>query len=74
VDSARWVWTQILARRAEGTSVLFSSPDLDEITQYSDRILVFFAGRFIEIPDASRVTIDELGHLIGGQFEQVTYA
>jgi simple sugar transport system ATP-binding protein len=74
VDSARWVWTQILARRAEGTTVLFSSPDLDEITQYSDRIFVFFAGRFTEIPDASQVTIDELGHLIGGQFEEVTHA
>ncbi|MFN8379316.1 MAG: ATP-binding cassette domain-containing protein [Anaerolineae bacterium] len=69
VDSARWVWTQILARRAEGTAVLFSSPDLDEIIQYSDRVLVFFAGQFTELSDLSGVTIDELGHLIGGQFE-----
>lgn len=74
VDSARWVWTQILARREEGTAVLFSSPDLDEIIQYSDRVLVFFAGRFIELTDVSGVTIDGLGHLIGGQFEQANHA
>lgn len=74
VDSARWVWTQILARRAEGTAVLFSSPDLDEIIQYSDRVLVFFEGRFTELSDLSTVTIDELGHLIGGQFEQAGHA
>lgn len=69
VDSARWVWTQILSRRATGTAVLFSSPDLDELMEYSDRIIVFFAGRFWELPDLKGVTIDELGHLIGGQFE-----
>lgn len=74
VDSARWVWTQILARRAEGTAVLFSSPDLDEIIQYSDRVIVFFAGRFIELADPSGVSIDDLGHLIGGQFEQANHA
>jgi len=74
VDSARWVWTQILARREEGTAVLFSSPDLDEIIQYSDRILVFFAGRFVEVSDVGGLSIDDLGHLIGGQFEQVTHA
>ncbi len=70
VDSARWVWTQILSRRATGTAVLFSSPDLDELMEYSDRIIVFFAGRFWELPDLKGVTIDELGHLIGGQFER----
>ena len=74
VDSARWVWTQILARRSEGSAVLFASPDLDEIMAYSDRILVFFAGRFTEVSDLSHVTIDELGHLIGGQFAQANHA
>lgn len=70
VDSARWIWRQLLDRREQGTAVLFSSPDLDELVTYSDRILVFFAGRAFEIPDASRTTIDELGHLIGGNFDQ----
>lgn len=68
VDSARWIWQRLLDRREQGTAVLFSSPDLDELVTYSDRILVFFAGHAFEIPDASRTTIDELGHLIGGDF------
>ena len=54
--------------------MLFASPDLDEIMAYSDRILVFFAGRFTEVSDLSHVTIDELGHLIGGQFAQANHA
>jgi simple sugar transport system ATP-binding protein len=69
VDSARWIWQQLLARRANGTAIIFSSPDLDELVTYSDRILVFYAGRVFEIPDARRTTIDELGRLIGGHFD-----
>ncbi len=67
VESARWIWEQILARRTDGTAVLFTSADLDEIVTYSDRILVFYAGQVTEVPDARTVTVDELGHLIGGQ-------
>lgn len=74
VDSARWVWKQILHRREEGTAVLFASPDLDELMQYSDRIIVFFAGRFHELTDIDQVTVDILGHLIGGEFERETHA
>jgi simple sugar transport system ATP-binding protein len=70
VDSARWIWQQILARREQGAAILFSSPDLDELVAYSDRLLVFFAGRHYEVPDARRATVEQLGRLIGGQFEE----
>ncbi len=66
VESVRWIWEQILARRANGTTILFTSADLDEIVTYSDRILVFYAGQVTEVPDASHTSVDELGHLIGG--------
>ncbi len=69
VDSARWIWQQLLERRDRGAAIIFSSPDLDELVAYSDRILVFYAGKFFEIPDAGRTTIDEIGRLIGGHFE-----
>ncbi|MBZ0295626.1 MAG: ATP-binding cassette domain-containing protein [Anaerolineae bacterium] len=68
VDSAQWIWQQLLERRQHGTAIVFSSPELDELVTYSDRILVFFAGKIYEIPDVSKVTIDELGYLIGGEF------
>ncbi|MDX2162819.1 MAG: ATP-binding cassette domain-containing protein [bacterium] len=68
VESARWIWAQLLERRAHGTAILFLSPDLDELIAYSDRIFVFFAGRFCEVPDVRAATIDQLGRLIGGDF------
>ncbi len=67
VESARWIWEQILARRSEGTAVLFTSADLDEIMTYSDRILVFYAGQVTEVTEPESTTVEELGHLIGGQ-------
>jgi general nucleoside transport system ATP-binding protein len=69
VDSARWIWQQLLERREQGCAIVFSSPELDELVAYSDRILVFYAGRLYEVPDVEATTIDELGHLIGGEFE-----
>jgi ABC-type uncharacterized transport system ATPase subunit len=72
VDSSRWIWQQLLERRAGGTAILFSSPDLDELVTYSDRIFVAYAGHIVEIPDARQTNIDELGRLIGGHFEKAT--
>lgn len=70
VDSSAWIWHQILARRAGGTAIIFSSPELDELMAYSDRILVFYAGHVEEIKDARQTTVDELGRRIGGAFER----
>lgn len=66
VDSARWIWEQLLQRRDTGTAILFSSPDLEELVAYSHRIIVFYAGRAVAIVDARRTSIDELGRFIGG--------
>jgi simple sugar transport system ATP-binding protein len=68
VDSSQWIWQQLLERRQHGTAIIFSSPDLDELVTYSDRILVFYAGQVYEVPDVNCVTIDDLGHMIGGEF------
>jgi simple sugar transport system ATP-binding protein len=69
VDSASWIWQQLLLRQSEvGTAIMFSSAELDEIVTYSDRILVFYAGSIFEVPDPANTTIDELGHMIGGEF------
>jgi len=71
VESARWIWQQLLERRESGTAILYSSAELDELVAYSDRILVFYEGRVHEVADVAATTIDELGHLIGGVFSQV---
>lgn len=67
IESADWVWTQILARREAGTAIVFASADLDELLRYSDRILVFFNGRIIKEVDARETTGEQLGYLIGGK-------
>jgi simple sugar transport system ATP-binding protein len=67
IESANWVWRQLLARREDGTSVIFASADFDELLRYSNRILVFFAGGVIAELNASETDVEELGFLIGGK-------
>ncbi len=67
IESASWVWDRLLERRAAGTGIVFASADLDELLQYSDRIVVFFSGRVLEVVEAAVTDVDELGHLIGGK-------
>jgi ABC-type uncharacterized transport system ATPase subunit len=65
IESAAYVWTRLLDRGMQGTAIVFSSSDLDELLERSDRLLVFFAGRVAEL-DARRTTVEQLGEAIGG--------
>ncbi len=67
IESADWVWTQLMERRRQGTAIVFASADLDELLRYSDRILVFFSGRVLRTLDARGTSGEELGALIGGK-------
>ncbi|MBC7315893.1 MAG: ATP-binding cassette domain-containing protein, partial [Chloroflexi bacterium] len=67
IASSRWIWHRLLERREEGTAILFTSTDLEELVEYSDRLVVFSGGKMSAPLDASRVTVEELGYLIGGR-------
>jgi ABC-type uncharacterized transport system ATPase subunit len=67
IESAAWVWEQLLKRREDGTAIIFASADLDELLEYSDRILVFFSGEVLAEVDARTSNVEELGFLIGGK-------
>lgn len=67
IESAFYLWQKLLARRAEGTAILFASADLDELLQYSDRILVFFGGQVLAVVRAAETNVEQLGYLIGGK-------
>jgi len=67
VRSTNYIWEQLYARRKDGTSILFISADLDEIIERSDRIAVFSGGDMLKVVDVEDTSVDELGHLIGGQ-------
>ncbi|MEM9568477.1 MAG: ATP-binding cassette domain-containing protein [Cyanobacteria bacterium P01_E01_bin.34] len=69
IESALWVWQQLLARCRQGTSIVFASADLDEIVQYSDRVLVFSGGQVSEPIPAAELTADLLGQKIGGRLQ-----
>ena len=70
IESANWVWSQLLRRREDGTAIVFASVDLDELLRYSNRILVFFSGRVIAEVDAAETNVEELGFLIGGKVRE----
>lgn len=67
VESAQYIWSLLLERCIEGTSIIFSSPDLDEILAYSDRVIVFSSGKAVIVDEPHNLTSDYLGELIGGK-------
>lgn len=67
VRSANWIWETLYRRREDGTAIVFMSADLDEIVERSDRIAVFSGGVMSRIVEAKDTSVEELGHLIGGQ-------
>ncbi len=67
IESTMWVWNQLLERRRRGTAIIFASADLDEIFEYSDRILVFSGGRVANALNAKETSVAQLGELIGGK-------
>lgn len=66
VESTIYIWSKLRERCLQGTSIVFISSDLEEILQYSDRVLVFFSGRVTPPVIANSLTTEKLGELIGG--------
>jgi simple sugar transport system ATP-binding protein len=67
IESTIYIWGKLKERCSRGTAIVFISSDLDEILQYSDRVLVFFAGKVSPPLEAEGLTASELGRLIGGK-------
>jgi simple sugar transport system ATP-binding protein len=67
IESTLWVWDHLKERRRQGTAIIFTSADLDEIIEQSDRILVFSGGRVTRALGAREVSAERLGEYIGGK-------
>ncbi|HEX9029328.1 MAG TPA: ATP-binding cassette domain-containing protein [Anaerolineales bacterium] len=67
VESSIYIWSKLKERCRLGAGIIFISSDLEEILHYSDRILVFFAGKVSQSLPASSTTVEQLGQLIGGK-------
>jgi general nucleoside transport system ATP-binding protein len=68
IDSTLWIWRLLIERCATGATIIFASSDLDEIVQYSDRVLVFSGGRVSQPISTAGLNADKLGEMIGGRF------
>jgi len=66
IESTIYIWGKLKERCDAGTAILFISSDLDELLQYSDKVLVFYAGRVTPLIDAASLNVQKLGELIGG--------
>jgi len=66
IESTIYIWGKLRERCASGTAILFISSDLDEILRYSDKVLVFFAGKVTPLIAAESLNVQKLGELIGG--------
>ena len=66
IESAEWIWNELLDRSKSGTTIIFSSSDIEELITFSDRILVCFAGEIIGDISAKATTPHDVGSLIGG--------
>jgi simple sugar transport system ATP-binding protein len=67
IESSIWIWSKLKERCRQCTSIVFISSDLEEVLQYSDRILVFFNGKVSQPLDATTTNVQQLGELIGGK-------
>lgn len=67
IESVNWVWQHLRTYCGKKTSIVFSSPELDEILMVADRVLVFFNGRIIREVEATKTDIQQLGRAIAGK-------
>jgi len=67
MDSVQWVWGKLMAYAVEGTSIVFSSAELDEIFQMAGRVLVFFNGVVVKDVRTCDTTMEELAKAIAGK-------
>jgi ABC-type uncharacterized transport system ATPase subunit len=67
IESVNWVWQHLHTYCTKRTSIVFSSPELDEILMVADRVLVFFNGRVIKEVATARTNAQELGKAIAGK-------
>jgi simple sugar transport system ATP-binding protein len=66
IESTIYIWSKLKERCKQGSAILFISSDLEEILQYSDRVVVFFSGKTTPPLDVASLTTKKLGELIGG--------
>jgi simple sugar transport system ATP-binding protein len=68
VGSIEFIHERLLDLREQGVAVLLVSSKLEEVQGLSDRLAVMHDGRIMDTVDPDRVTEEELGLLMGGEY------
>ena len=66
IESADWIWNQLLDMRSDDCSIIFSSSDFEELLSYSDRIIVCFAGRIVGEFERNEFNPEHIALLMSG--------
>ena len=67
VGATESVRKSLLAEREKGAAILLVSEELDELTQLSDRIIVFFEGEVMGVVRADEAVAEEIGLMMAGK-------
>jgi simple sugar transport system ATP-binding protein len=66
VGSIEYIHKRIVQKRDEGCAVLLVSPELDEIMELSDRIVVMYRGQIIADLPNKEITKEQVGLMMAG--------
>ncbi len=66
LGSGHWVWHHLQAQAAQGTAIVFSSSELDEIMMVADRTIVFYNGSVVMDVPAHQADAETLGRAVAG--------
>lgn len=70
IRSRQWVWNYLTKELDADSAIIFSSPELDEILHYSNRILVFHDGKIVLDSPVSNTSHDAIASAMAGMSEE----
>ncbi|MCJ2164387.1 MULTISPECIES: ATP-binding cassette domain-containing protein [unclassified Pseudodesulfovibrio] len=65
--SARQVWNHLKERCANGSTMIFFSPDLDEVLEHSHRVIVFYDRAIAAVVEGEDISMNVVGALMAGK-------
>ena len=65
--SARQVWNHLKGRCSDGASLIFFSPDLEEVLEHSHRVIVFYDRAIAAVVEGEDISMEVVGALMAGK-------
>jgi simple sugar transport system ATP-binding protein len=67
LESMHWIWSHLEKLRRAGSTIVFTSSELDEMLMVADRIKIFFEGKLIKTFASHQIDKTALGLAIAGK-------